>query len=382
MKYVVKIPPVNPILKHHGIKGQKWGRRRYQNDDGSLTEAGKKRYNTGDGDDNNKSNLPAPTKSNSPSSSSSGSNLPAPRNLPVPASAKDKTEFKPGDDGYEIQDAPNSKSTDGGSSNKKADYVVDNPKDGKDYKESFKPGDDGYEVHDAPKSKSSDGNSSTSRPKDYIVKNPKEGKDFEDKSDEPKRTREEIHRDAEKKRREEEREKKENERDREQAAEKREREEIHRDAEKKRREEEREKKENERDREQAAEKREREEQQAKKDKEADKKKLQKEIDTLNAGKTISNDSANIAREMANISSRRDVKVPRMNLKGKTDAEMRSEINREILERQYDDYFNTAKHKAIARRDRTTRFFQNVGSGITVAGSALSIAVAVKTLMKK
>ena len=348
MKYVVKIPPVNPILKHHGIKGQKWGRRRYQNDDGSLTEAGKKRYNTGDGDDNNKSNLPAPTKSNSPSSSSSGSNLPAPRNLPVPASAKDKTEFKPGDDGYEIQDAPNSKSTDGGSSNKKADYVVDNPKDGKDYKESFKPGDDGYEVHDAPKSKSSDGNSSTSRPKDYIVKNPKEGKDFEDKSDEPKRTREEIHRDAEKKRREEEREKKENERDREQAAEKRER----------------------------------EEQQAKKDKEADKKKLQKEIDTLNAGKTISNDSANIAREMANISSRRDVKVPRMNLKGKTDAEMRSEINREILERQYDDYFNTAKHKAIARRDRTTRFFQNVGSGITVAGSALSIAVAVKTLMKK
>ena len=29
---------------HHGIKGQKWGIRRYQNPDGSLTEAGKKRY--------------------------------------------------------------------------------------------------------------------------------------------------------------------------------------------------------------------------------------------------------------------------------------------------------------------------------------------------
>ena len=28
---------------HHGIKGQKWGVRRYQNADGSLTEAGKKR---------------------------------------------------------------------------------------------------------------------------------------------------------------------------------------------------------------------------------------------------------------------------------------------------------------------------------------------------
>lgn len=31
-------------LKHYGIKGQKWGRRRYQNKDGSLTPEGKKRY--------------------------------------------------------------------------------------------------------------------------------------------------------------------------------------------------------------------------------------------------------------------------------------------------------------------------------------------------
>ena len=31
-------------LVHHGIKGQKWGRRRYQNKDGSLTPEGVKRY--------------------------------------------------------------------------------------------------------------------------------------------------------------------------------------------------------------------------------------------------------------------------------------------------------------------------------------------------
>ena len=32
------------ILIHHGIKGQKWGVRRFQNADGSLTVAGRKRY--------------------------------------------------------------------------------------------------------------------------------------------------------------------------------------------------------------------------------------------------------------------------------------------------------------------------------------------------
>lgn len=31
-------------LYHHGIKGQRWGIRRYRNEDGSLTEAGKRRY--------------------------------------------------------------------------------------------------------------------------------------------------------------------------------------------------------------------------------------------------------------------------------------------------------------------------------------------------
>lgn len=36
-------------LQHWGIKGQKWGRRRYQNPDGSLTPEGKKRYYNDDG---------------------------------------------------------------------------------------------------------------------------------------------------------------------------------------------------------------------------------------------------------------------------------------------------------------------------------------------
>lgn len=41
-------------LYHHGIKGMKWGVRRYQNADGSLTPAGKKRYTNPDGSLNEK----------------------------------------------------------------------------------------------------------------------------------------------------------------------------------------------------------------------------------------------------------------------------------------------------------------------------------------
>ena len=38
--YIVKDQPNE--LYHHGIKGMKWGVRRYQNEDGTLTNAGKK----------------------------------------------------------------------------------------------------------------------------------------------------------------------------------------------------------------------------------------------------------------------------------------------------------------------------------------------------
>lgn len=40
----------NPELYHSGVKGQKWGQRRYQNPDGTWTEEGKRRRRIGDGE--------------------------------------------------------------------------------------------------------------------------------------------------------------------------------------------------------------------------------------------------------------------------------------------------------------------------------------------
>ena len=41
----------NQVIYHHGIKGMRWGVRRYQNKDGSLTKLGKKRRGADDKDE-------------------------------------------------------------------------------------------------------------------------------------------------------------------------------------------------------------------------------------------------------------------------------------------------------------------------------------------
>lgn len=50
MDYTAIDPTSFRYISHHGVKGQKWGIRRYQNPDGTLTEAGKKRYLNDKGD--------------------------------------------------------------------------------------------------------------------------------------------------------------------------------------------------------------------------------------------------------------------------------------------------------------------------------------------
>lgn len=43
-EYDQQKPDIESALAHFGIKGQKWGVRRYQNSDGTYTDAGRKRY--------------------------------------------------------------------------------------------------------------------------------------------------------------------------------------------------------------------------------------------------------------------------------------------------------------------------------------------------
>ena len=51
MYYVGSIPVIESDLRHYGITGMKWGVRRYQNEDRSLTPEGRIRYGVGNGNE-------------------------------------------------------------------------------------------------------------------------------------------------------------------------------------------------------------------------------------------------------------------------------------------------------------------------------------------
>lgn len=78
--------------------------------------------------------------------------------------------------------------------------------------------------------------------------------------------------------------------------------------------------------------------------------------------------------------RAQAKTKRMDLSKYSDQELRSKINRELLERQYNDVFNAPKQSVGAQYVKD--YLQLAGAGLGAVSSGLGIALAVKKLKGK
>ena len=90
-----------------------------------------------------------------------------------------------------------------------------------------------------------------------------------------------------------------------------------------------------------------------------------------------NDSIKIANQDSLNRAAKKQKEKRMDLSSMTDKELRDRINREILERQYNDAFN--KKKISRGRQFATDLIDVSGSVLAITSSALGIALAIKDL---
>lgn len=93
---------------------------------------------------------------------------------------------------------------------------------------------------------------------------------------------------------------------------------------------------------------------------------------VDSGRNFSND---LKRSVDTSSKNR--KVQKMDLSNMTDQEMRNQINRAMLERQYNDMFNPQKESR--GREYASRTLETAGNVLAVTSSALGIALAIKEL---
>ena len=102
---------------------------------------------------------------------------------------------------------------------------------------------------------------------------------------------------------------------------------------------------------------------------------------LERSKSLANESTNLARNSKNLSDsvgRAADKKKVMDLSNMTDKEMREQINRALLERQYNDLF--AEPTKVSRgTEYVSKTLDVAGNALAVTASALGIALAIKQL---
>ena len=100
---------------------------------------------------------------------------------------------------------------------------------------------------------------------------------------------------------------------------------------------------------------------------------------LTRAQRLTNESAGLARNLktANDQSIKNKPKPRMDLSNMSDQDLRNQINRELLERQYNDVFNPPT--VSKGRQYASQILETTGTVLAIGSSALGIALAIKEL---
>lgn len=100
---------------------------------------------------------------------------------------------------------------------------------------------------------------------------------------------------------------------------------------------------------------------------------------MDRSKRLSEASSHMVDDLNRINRNQIKKASRtkMDLSSMTDKEMRDEINRAMLERQYNDIFNP--QTTSKGREYASKILESAGDILMVTGSALGIALAIKEL---
>lgn len=102
-------------------------------------------------------------------------------------------------------------------------------------------------------------------------------------------------------------------------------------------------------------------------------------DDLKGNKKVADETSNMASKLKKLNddSMRNRKIEPMDLSKMSDKEMRDQINRAMLERQYNDMFNPAKENR--GREHVSQVLETAGTVLAIGSSALGIALAIKEL---
>lgn len=103
-------------------------------------------------------------------------------------------------------------------------------------------------------------------------------------------------------------------------------------------------------------------------------------DDMERSNRVINDSARLTRDLKTVTDKSIKNTPKkqMDLSNMSDKELRDQLNRAFLEKQYNDMFNPPQ--VSKGKERASKVLEIAGDTLVVAGSAVTLALGIRSLV--